>query len=235
MSARRTDATPVPAACEARRVARRWARGFALLGAMTLLAPAAATAGPAVARWASLSLLGGSAQPIATMADYQWDVRPHAAWGAELLAGTGPVAAGLRWWRGGTTQQVGLAGVSDPAVHTRSVELVTRARVARWHDVALLATAAGGRLAISYHPDRLTVATGGAPVEVALAPLHEWIGGAGLALQLPLTGGWSMGLETERRLFALDTAHLSGSSVTLARETFGDWNARLAVARAWNW
>jgi hypothetical protein len=186
-------------------------------------------------RWISASLLAGSAQPVATMADYQWDVRPHAAWGAELQAGAGALAAGLRWWRGGTTQSVNLPGVSDPAVHTGSIELTARARVARWREAQLLAMASGGRLAITYHPDQLTVATGGTPVEVALAPVHEWVGGAGVALQMPLAGRWSWGVETERRVFALDTAHRSGSSVTLARETFGDWDARVALTRAWNW
>jgi hypothetical protein len=200
-----------------------------------LLAPTPAAARAPGSAWVSTALLAGSAQPVATMADYQWDVRPHAAWGAQLLAGTGPFAAGLRWWRGGTTQSLSLAGVTDPAVRTGSIELIARARVARWRDVQFLATASGGRLAITYHPDRVTVTTGGTPIEVALAPLHEWVGGAGLALQLPLAGHWSWGLETERRMFALDTAHRNGSAVTLARETFGDWDARVALTRAWNW
>jgi hypothetical protein len=206
-----------------------------LLVLCTALTPSPVAARAPGTRWVSASLLAGSAQPVAAMADYQWDVRPHAAWGAALQAGTGPFAAGVRWWRGGTTQAVNLAGVSDPAVRTGSVELTARARVARWRDAQLLATASGGRLAITYHPDRLTVATGGTPIEVALAPLHEWVGGAGVALQMPLAGRWSWGVETERRVFALDTAHRSGSSVTFARETFGDWDARVALARAWDW
>ena len=238
MTVPRTDARR----CGARRAGRKPAGGWARvrgLAALLVLGTAAAAA-PAAARapgsrWVSASLLAGSAQPIAAMADYQWDVRPHAAWGAQLLAGTGPFAAGLRWWRGGTTQSVGLAGVSDPAVRTGSVELTARARVARWRDAQLLATASGGRLAITYHPDRLTVVTGGPPIEVAFTPVHEWVGGAGMALQLPLAGQWTWAVETERRMFALDTAHRSGSSVTLARETFGDWDARIALARAWNW
>jgi hypothetical protein len=169
------------------------------------------------------------------MADYQWDVRPHAAWGAQVLAGTGLFSAGARWWREGTTQGLGLAGVSDPAVRSSSIELVTRVRVARWRGLQGLATASGGRLAITYHPDRLTVDAGGTAIDVALAPLHEWIGGAGAALSAPLFGGWSWGVEAERRMFALDTAHRSGSTVTLARERFGDWSARAALSRAWNW
>jgi hypothetical protein len=209
--------------------------GTAALGMFALLVVATARAAPPEARWAAVSVLAGSAQPVAGMADYQWDVRPHAAWGAQVLAGRGPVAAGLRWWRGGTTQAVGLAGVPDPGVRTGSIELVTHARVARWRTAQLLVTASGGRLAITYHPDRLTIVTGGTPVEVALEPVHAWVGGAGVALHLPLAGGWTWGLETERRRFSLDTAHQSGGTVTLSREAFGDWDTRVAMARAWNW
>ncbi len=169
------------------------------------------------------------------MADYQWDVRPHAAWGAQLLAGLGSCAAGLRWWQGGTTQSLGLAGVTDPSVRTSSLELIARARVATWRGLALEATAAGGRLALHYRPDHVTVGTGGAPVEVTLAPVHDWVAGAGLALQAPLPGDWNWGLELERRVFALDTAHRNGNAIEYGRETFGDWDARVAVTHAWNW
>ena len=234
MKSPRTDAR----GCERRTGGRVETRGpWWTLVALALLVPCKthAAGDPPQQRWVSLSLLAGSAQPIAGMADYQWDVRPHAAWGAEVLAGTGPFSTGVRWWRAGTTQGLGLVGVENPAVHTSSIELVTRARVAHWRVVQLLATASGGRLAITYQPDRLTVDAGGTPVEVALAPLHEWIGGAGLALSAPLAGGWTWGVETERRMFSLETAHRSGSSVTLARETFGDWSARAALSRAWDW
>ncbi len=206
-----------------------------LAGALTA-ATAAHAAGPETRiRWASVGLLAGSAQPVAAMADYQWDVRPHAAWGAQLLAGLGRFAAGLRGWQGGTTQSLGLAGVTDPNVRMSSLELVARARLAEWRGIALAATAAGGRLALRYSPDQVTVGTSGAPVEVTLSPVHEWVAGAGLALQAPLPGDWNWGLELERRVFALDTAHRNGSSIEYARETFGDWDARVAVTHAWNW
>ena len=227
MSAHRTDAG------RGKRRGTERTRVLATLGLWLLTA--GTTAAAPTPRWASVSLLAGSAQPVAGMADYQWDIRPHAAWGAQLMAGRGPVATGLRWWRGGTTQVLGLAGVSDPGVRTGSIELLGQARLAHWRAAQLLATASGGRLAITYHPDRLTIVTGGTPVEVALAPLHEWVGGAGLAVHMPITGGWQWGFETERRMFSLDTAHRSGTAVTLARETFGDWDTRIAVARAWNW
>lgn len=235
MTAPRTDARRRDGGRVERGFARGWTCMAGLVALGVLLAPAIPAAAEPGSRWTSLSALAGSAQPVGAMADYQWDVRPHSAWGAQWLAGTGPFAGGLRWWRGGTTQRMGLAGVTDPAVRTGSVELVARARLAQWRNVQWLATASGGRLAISYRPDRITVQTGGTPVEVALTPIHEWVGGAGVALQVPFAAGWSWGLETERRMFALDTAHRSGSSVTYSRETFGDWDARVALSRAWNW
>ena len=210
----------------------RWAVALALL---------ACAAGPALAasdqeiRWVSFSLLGGTAQPVSRLADYQWDVRPHAGWGAQALVGRGGWSLGPRLWRSGTTQALGLAGTPDPHVSTTSLELVTRARLARWRMVDCLALASGGRLAIRYQPDRLTLETGGGPVEVAFAPVDSWIAGAGLALQAPLAGGWTVGMETERRVFALDTAHRSGTAVTYARETLGDWQMRFELGRAWGW
>ena len=101
--------------------------------------------------------------------------------------------------------------------------------------VDCLALASGGRLAIRYQPDRLTLATGGGPVELAFAPVDSWIAGAGLALRAPVAGGWAVGVEAERRMYALDTAHRSGTAVTYARETFGDWQMRFELGRAWGW
>ena len=210
----------------------------AILAALALLAVAHApvSAQDRAERHVQVTALVGSAQPVGALADYQWDVRPHAAWGARVLAVSGPWSAGVRWWRGGTTQGLGLAGVSDPSVRTNSLELLAHARVARWRNVELAATASGGRLAVSWDPERLTVDTGGGPpVTVTLSSLHEWVAGAGVALALPLGGGWTWGVETERRLFALDTAHRNGSTVSLARETFGDWDARVALTRGWDW
>jgi hypothetical protein len=186
-------------------------------------------------RWVALSLLGGTAQPDSRLADYQWDVRPHAGWGAQALLGRGGWSVGPRLWRSGTTQALGLSGLSDPHVSSTSLELVTRARLARWRMVDCLALASGGRLAIRYQPDRLTLATGGGPVELAFAPVDSWIAGAGLALRAPVAGGWAVGVEAQRRIYALDTAHRSGTAVTYARETFGDWQMRFELGRAWGW
>ena len=240
MTGLRTDADRIGQAGH-RVAARRAGRVLVavVLGAVATVVPGAteARAGGFASgtRQVSLEILAGSAQPVSSMADYQWEVRPQAAWGAQALAGLGPIAAGLRWWRSGTTQALGLSGQPEAAVRTNSFELVARARVVAWHGLALHATAAGGRLAMSWDPDHVTVATGGTPVEVELAPIHEWVGGAGLALEAPLSGDWSLGLEGERRVYALDTAHRSGSGVEYARETFGDWAARLSLCRTWRW
>jgi hypothetical protein len=204
----------------------RWAGA-----ALALLAAAPAAAAPLRL---SAAALGGSAQPVAALADYQWDVRPQVAWGAQLEAGTGPFALGLRLWRGRTTQSLGDTGAGGTTVNATSLELVGRARVAAWRGVALEALASGGRLGLGWDPDRVTVAAGGTPIEVSFAPVHEWVAGAGLAVRAPLARDWSMGLEWERRTYALDTAHRSGSAIVLGRDRFGDWNARLALARTWD-
>jgi hypothetical protein len=218
---------------------RVWAPlALALLASAVGPGPAAA-AGPGDAvprpRWVALSVLGGTAQPASKLADYQWDVRPHAGWGAQALVGRGGWSVGPRLWRSGTTQALGLPGTPDPRVSTTSLELVGHARLARWRAVDCLALASGGRLAIRYQPDRLTLDTGAGPVELAFEPVDSWIAGVGVALRAPLVGGWTVGMETERRMFALDTAHRSGSAVAFAHETFGDWQMRFELGRAWGW
>jgi hypothetical protein len=201
--------------------------------ALAVLAPAApAAAGP---RRLALVALGGTAQPVAALADYQLDVRPQPAWGVQLEAGTGPCALGLRLWRGRTTQSLGATGAADPAVHATSLELVARARLAAWRGVGLEAMASGGRLGLGWDPDRVTVGTGGTAVEVGFDPVHEWVAGAGLALAAGLPGRSRLALECERRTYALDTAHRSGSTIVYGRDRFGDWSARLALAREWDW
>jgi hypothetical protein len=142
---------------------------------------------------------------------------------------------GPRVWRSGTTQALGLPGMPDPRVSNTSLDLVVRTRVARWRRVECVALASGGWLALRYQPDRLTLDAGGSPVELALGPVDSWIAGAGLALRAPVAGGWTVGVETERRVYALETAHRSGSAVTFGRETFGDWHMRFELGRAWSW
>ena len=205
-----------------------------VLALLACAASPAAAAGSSI-RWVSVSLLGGTAQPVSKLADYQWDVRPHAGWGAQALVGRGGWSVGPRLWRSGTTQALEAPGTPDPHVSTTSLELVARSRLASWRSVECVALASGGRLAIRYQPDRLTLQTSGGPVEVALGSVDTWIAGAGLALRAPVAGGWTVGMETERRVYALDTAHRSGAAVTYARETFGDWQMRFELGRAWGW
>ena len=214
--------------------------GNAFSWAGLALALLAWAAGPAAAageniRWVSVSVLGGTAQPVSKLADYQWDVHPHAGWGAQALVGRGGWSVGPRLWRSGTTQALEAPGTPDPHVSTTSLDLVARSRLARWRSVECVALDSGGWLAIRYQPDRLTLDTGAGPIEVALGSVDTWIAGAGLALRAPVAGGWTVGMETERRVYALDTAHRSGSAVTYARETFGDWQMRFELGRAWGW
>lgn len=210
--------------------------GWIALVLASLLAPARPSqAGPAPRPYGSLALFAGSAQPDAGMADYQWDVRPHAAYGAQLLAGRGPWGAGVRVSAGGTTQALGLAGATGARVRLTRVELVGRAQLMRIRHVGLSATASFGRLGLAYRPDHVTVDAGGTPVEVSLAPIHTPVTGAGLGIEGPLVAGWAWGAGLERRWFSLDTAHRSGSEVIFARETFGDWDAHVALSHAWDW
>lgn len=206
---------------------------LALLLASAFAAPARAgllTGTPQV----SFGILGGTAQPVASLADYQWDVRPHMAWGAQAMAGVGPCAAGLRFWSSSTSQALGLTGQEDAAVRSTSLELVLRARLVDWRVLSLHALAAGGRMALRWDPEHVTVDAGGTPVEVELAPVHEWVGGGGLALETSFPRGFVAGLEGERRVFALDTAHRSGSGVVYERATFGEWAARFSLRRTWD-
>lgn len=180
--------------------------------------------------WVSLGALTGATQADAALGDYRWDLSPHAGLGAQALAGVGRLGAGARVWRSSTTQSLGVAGASDASVRSTSLELVGRARLATWWGVHLDAQASGGWLHLGYAPDQVTFDPGGGPVTVAFAPIDEWIAGAGLAARRPLAGPWVAGIELERRAFGLETAHRHGSVIETARESFGDWSARLELA-----
>jgi hypothetical protein len=79
----------------------------------------------------------------------------------------------------------------------------------------------------------VTIDTGGPePVNVTFRPIDEWIAGGGMAFTRPLSAGWSAGLEIDRRVFRMDTAHRNGSVIEYRRDTFGDWSARVEIARA---
>ena len=187
--------------------------------------------------WTSVGILTGSTQLDANLADYQWDTRPQMAWGAEARHGRGRFAGGLRLWRTQTTQQMDAPGVtSAPVVHSTSLELLAQGRIVEGWGTRLLASASAGRLFLGYSPDQVTIDLGGGsgPTEVALSPVQEWIVGGGLSLERALGVRWSMSLEVDRRVFALDTAHRNGAVIETGRESFGEWSARLGFARLFN-
>jgi hypothetical protein len=220
-------------------VAKTWKAAIPVAVAMFGLTPAlpafgvgfdSAPAPPSV--WATVGLLGGSTQVDGRLANYLWDTRPRAAWGAQALAGRGRVALGARAWRSQTVQVLDLpAGTQSPAVRSTTLELLARAHVASPLGILLWAGASAGRLRMNYLPDRVVVANGpGGEIVADLLPVGEWIGGAGLSMQQPLPGRWTVGLDVDRQFFSLDTAHRSGAVVIDRREAFSDWSARLEIA-----
>lgn len=209
---------------------------LATLAAGTLAAAPAHAAWPAPATWVSVGVLSGTTGFGAGLADYQWDVSPRMAWGAQALAGAGPWSAGLRLWNAASTQAIGLGSVDEAAVAVTSLELVGRARVARVLGSELALTGSGGWVRLGWDPDQLEVPVGGGspPLTVSLDPVDTWIAGGGAALSRPLAGAWSAGLSLEARMFAVETAHRSADTIENANELFGDWSARFEIARRWD-
>jgi len=179
----------------------------------------------------ALGILSGSTVPDARLSAYQWDTRPQMTWGAHALAGSGRLSGGLRVWTTGTTQNLGLPEATSAHVRATSVDLVGRGVIARSYGFDVLALGSVGRMHLSYQPDRVTTDVGGIPTVITFAPIDEWAGGGGLAVEHRVAGAWSIGAAVERRLFGLDTAHSSGGSVVEGRESFGDWTARVEIAR----
>lgn len=206
----------------------------ARIGAPLLaLACLATAAGAAVPRpvW-SLGVSGGSARFDSHLADYQWNLAPRPAWGAQAGASLGRFGLALRAGVSAATQHVdAAASATDPAVRVTTLDLAGEAEVARPLGTALLARAGAGRVAIGYSPDRVTLETGAGTTTVDLPAVHAWSWGAGAALRREVAPRWTATLAVERQSFAFDTAHRSGASVTFARETFGNWNGRLELAR----
>jgi len=186
-------------------------------------------------RWLSLSALAGSTQPDQGLADYQWDTTPHLAWGLKAMAGSGRFGAGVRLWRTRTTQDLGVASETDPAVSSTSLELIGSVRFASFWGVDASANAGGGWLRLAYDPDETTIDTGGGGTVVRFAPIDEVVYGAGLALRRPVAGPWAIGLEADRRAFALDTSHRSGSTIVNERTAFSEWSARLDLSWTRGW
>jgi hypothetical protein len=185
-------------------------------------------------RWLSLGVLGGSTMFDAHLADYQWDVAPRTSWGVQAMAGSGPFGVGTRVWATQTVQHTGLAiPDGDPTVHATSWDLLGEGRCASVWGIDVLASASVGWLHLAYQPDQLTIpdSGGGPPITVDFRAVNEWIGGGGLGLRHALPGSWSTGVQVERRVFGLDTAHRNGNVIEQRRESFGEWSVRLEVAR----
>jgi hypothetical protein len=106
------------------------------------------------ALWLSVGLLGGPTVLDGDLSDYRWNVTPRSAFGVQVLAGRGPLAAGLRGTQTRTAQTLGMPEpASAAAVHATSFELVAQARFASLAGCDLLASATGGRLHLGYHPE----------------------------------------------------------------------------------
>ena len=200
--------------------------------AVTCAAPAA-RAGIA-SPWLSLGALTGATRFDAHLADYQWKVDPRAGWGAQAIAGVGPVGAGVRVWQARTSQHIEFADTPNPAVHITSFDLVGRAQLlSRW-GVGLEACASAGRMHLGYSPDHVAVTTSGSgSIDVALQPVDTWVTGGGLALRRGLAGPWGAAVEVDTQVFRLDTAHRSGSTIVTGRERFSEWSARFELARSY--
>ncbi len=211
---------------------RSLARLLALAALLTPV-PAGADAGPPGGARLRLELgvLAGTAQPDADLADYQWDVTPRGAWGAQALVAGGRGAAGLRLWRTRTTQSMGAAaGGVAPTVTSTTWDVVGRGTLGTVVGVQVFAAASVGRVHLAYTPERVAIDAGGVPVSVELAAMDEWKSGVGAGIVRSLAGRWSVSLAAERSFFGLDTAHRDGAAIVRARERFGEWNTRLGLA-----
>ena len=94
----------------------------------------------------TLGVLTGSTLPDKALADYQWDVAPHPAFGFQALAVPGPLEIGVRAWSTSTTQATGLAGTPPVSVRETSIEMVGRRRILGVAGVQWLAVASTGWL-----------------------------------------------------------------------------------------
>ena len=211
---------------------RAWHVSAAVAAALALSAPGSHAAGAPA--WASLGVTAGSTQVDGRLSRYAWDTAPRAAFGAFATAGRGPLELGLRAWRSSTVQHVELPGASvSPAVRSTTLELLARAHVATVLGTRASVQASAGRLRLDYRPSHLSIVPDGlgTPIDVTFAPVSEWVAGGGVALRHALPGRFSAGLAVDRQFFALDTAHRRGSEIVYSRESFGDWSARLELAR----
>lgn len=203
--------------------------GALLLALTCLTAPALAMAARPL--W-FVGVTGGTARFDSHLADYQWNLAPRPAFGAQVGATVGRFGLALRGWSALAAQHVDAsASVPDPAVRVTTFDLAGEATLARGLGAELLARGSAGRASLSYSPDRVTLDAGGGTTTVDLAPVHAFTWGAGAALRRPIAPRWMAALAVERTALSFETAHRSGSGVTYARETFGNWNGRLELAR----
>lgn len=175
---------------------------------------------------------GGLSRADASRARYRWDERAHAAYGASALLSRGRVGAGVRVERTGAAQALELGGSApaEAAITGTSLEAIARVRVARVSGASLALTGAAGRTWYAWTPEQVDVNTGSGVTTVRFAPVATPSAAVGAVCALS-AGRWQLGLAAERRFVTLDTAHRAGEQIVYAKETFGDWNARLEVAR----
>jgi hypothetical protein len=165
------------------------------------------------------------------LADYRWDTRARAVWGAAGRAEGGPFGAGLRVWRASTRQSTGIPGEDvAPEVKLTATELIGEARLASLAGFRLIGMGSVGRLHLGYSPDRLLIDDGaGGSIDVAFDPITEWTGGVGLGVRRTVPLGLEASLAVEHGWFRLDTAHRDGSEIVEDRETFGSWTGRVEL------
>src|SRR6185369_16442293 len=131
-------------------------------GAAVLLATASSAASrERESVWYGVGLLAGATQLDPHLGDFQWDVRPRAAWGAEALAGRGRWTGGVRAWRATSTQTLGPSGTTSADVAVTTLEVLGQTRVASIAATDLLATANAGGLWLGYRPDQVTITPAG--------------------------------------------------------------------------
>lgn len=212
---------------------RRGVPTLGVLAAALLIGSVASAHAQDPGPWASIGVLSGATLMDPSLADYQWDTRFHGAYGAEARVGMGRWAGGARIWRTQTTQAVEAPGVTaDPIVRATSLELVAHIQLFELHGMRVAGLASGGRRHLGFSPDELSVDTGGGNVtRVRLAPVDEWIAGGGLSLEHTFGAQWDLGLQVDHGVFGLDTAHRVGAGIETGRESFGEWNARFALAK----
>lgn len=180
----------------------------------------------------SLAGTGGLSRSDAALARYRWDERAHASWGAQALLARGRASAGLRFERTAAKQalELGAPAPAAAAITGTSLEAVARVRVARLRGASFALAGAAGRTSFVWSPEQVDVNTGSGVTTVRFAPVSSPSAAAGAVCALAL-GRWQLAVAAERRFVSLDTAHRSGEQIVYAKETFGDWNARLEVAR----